>query len=115
MAHDETREMWIDFLTGPQQAAIVRALRTWEFAVILDAVVDEHPMETLPGTDLHVCARCGTGLEPAREEYGRPLSLEQIDDEVKLEIAKHWAALLADKIEDEIPTPRYSAKPEQPS
>lgn len=88
-------DKYLNFLSEPQQALVARALRSWEFSQILWGVVTEHTAETLPGTGLYVCARCGVGLDPAREENGRPLNPENIAEEVEQEIAKHWAELLA--------------------
>lgn len=87
------REEWLSFLSEPEQALVARALRSWEFGVILWGVVTEHTSETLPGTDLHVCAKCGVGLELTHDETGA--GPQNVAEEVELAIAEHWAELLA--------------------
>ena len=86
---------WLNFLSAQEAKLVGRTLSSWEFAMILWGVVTEHPSERLPGTNLYVCGGCGVGLDPAREENGRPLNPDNIAEEVEQEIAKHWGELLA--------------------
>ena len=91
---------WLNFLSTPEQALVARALRSWEFGVILWGVVTEHTSETLPGTDLYVCAKCGVGLEPAFDENDPGPA--NIAEGVEMAMAMHWAELLADEVVDGI-------------
>lgn len=89
-------DRWLSFLSEPEQALVARALRSWEFGVILWGIVTEHLAETLPGTDLYVCAKCGVGLELEHDETGA--GPQNVTEEAELAIAKHWAELLAHEV-----------------